>query len=243
MHNPRMLESVTTNAIPVVLGIPNAGRWRMWSDDEEFSYFIDDPMLEQVLGWGRIASTEVAPAEHREIGLLNPVTATVSLHPRAPETFIANRVPFPGHRVQCSLAEQRPQAGLHTMQAVLMSAIFDAAMTRNSVTVEPGGCGRPSGSGPMVALEVHRHSEWDEHISLIARPHPARSELWQEGTRDDVSGWTEIAVPLHGSGMNHAVRLIIEAAADWGHPPEALVLTFARDPRPADPPPVTEPRS
>ena len=116
-----------------------------------------------------------------------------------------------------------------------MSAVFHAAMTGETVMVEPGGWNTRRGPAPdqqpgsdmgaWVECEVHRNSEWDEHVRLTTVPEPEGSTLWN-GVFDATQLWSRVAFPLHGAGLTHAVALILDATSRWGYGPDELVVTF-----------------
>lgn len=234
-----MLEVVDDRVIPVVVGIPCMGELRMWSEHEEFRYFTDDPLLVSILGWGRVSRLPVKDGDDREIAFLDRENATLTFLPREQDTMLREDMPFRGHVVALTETPDSLHAGLHQLEEVLTSAIFHAAMAGGAFLLEPGSWGswqavhgsdsdeRKSAVNAWVECQVHRSSEWDEHISLITQPDPnaAASSLWHE-TYDPDAEWNKVAVQLHGDGMNRAVHLMVEAAARWGYDPPGLVLTF-----------------
>lgn len=229
-----MLEVIGEGILPVVLGIPNAGNWRLWSANDSFNYFVDDPVLTEVLAWGRVSRLDIGQHDEREIGFLDRRNRRLHLLPRRGDVLIAEDAPFRGHVVELSEQPRRLQSGLHDIEAVLISAIFHSAMVGGTVVVSPGSWnGRPEttqlqgGAGPaIVESAVHRLSDWDEHISLATTPPVHGSALW-EVRPDTRAGWSEAVVPLHGDGLERAALLALDAASGWGgYDPEELALTF-----------------
>jgi hypothetical protein len=137
-----MLRAIDDATIPVVIGVPCAGRWRMWAESgEEFALWLGEPALVDLLGWGRIARVEVRPSEAREVGLLDRKTLKLSLLARSADTLLSEGIAFSGVDIQLSDRPASLEAGLHQLEAVLTNSIFHVAMAGGSVLVEPGGWG------------------------------------------------------------------------------------------------------
>jgi hypothetical protein len=119
-----------------------------------------------------------------------------------------------------------------------MNAIFHVGMAGGSVIVEPGswsssrltesvaGNDLDAAQARWVKIEVHR-SEWNDHIRIegdLAVDRSVRPP--SDGMTDAANGERAVVLPLHGSGMPDAVKLVICSASQWGYGPSQLVLTF-----------------
>lgn len=209
------------------------GRVRLWSEDAEYTYWFDDPAFVDVVGWGRLSRLEIGRGRASELGFLDREESTLSLLPRSQDTLLNGEVAFDGLTVHLSEAPAVMLSGLHQFVAVMMQALFDTGMTGGRMTVSPGAWGNKTSvdadeprDSRWIACEVHRRSDWDEHISITTGSPPAGADVWSAAVDPSAEGGDRAVVPLHGSGLQRAVGLIAAVAGDWQLSPDQLMLSF-----------------
>ena len=211
--------------------------WQVWGDD----------ILEDTVGRGLLARTEVEPGRYREIGLLEePADAGPTSTGRLllPARWQAGRSESPsmdlelvGDPLLLSPVADDDLAGREdqlwpSFVARLSEVCQETAERGEILLLESGGVVHEPWPYTLLAVTREPDGSWLSHLEASPAPGPG-IEGWDQATRgrnDDGTDGASLSAPATDETVRGAGFLLAVAAAQWAATPQDLAITYTAAP-------------
>ncbi len=210
---------------PVVISPVVGGVIRVWDDDTDQHWLVDDPdRLASIMGNGTAARTEVEPDRYRETCLFDRSTTTLLVKGRAGVGDGTDTEALPFHLEK---ADPDPVTNFVELGDRLGDAALNAARRGELIIVERGGRERHPMPYVLAGVLVLADDEtWVNHIE--AAPAPSGAEHWPPAPADE-AGQT-LSAPADESTVRVSGLFMATAIDTWGVQPWDIAITYTASP-------------
>ncbi|MBA2323397.1 MAG: hypothetical protein H0V92_05030 [Pseudonocardiales bacterium] len=208
---------------PVVGGVI-----RVWDDDTDQHWFVDDPdRLASIMGNGIAARTEVEPDRYREACLFDRSTTTLLVKGRAGVGADGAGTDTEALPFRLEQADPDPVTNFLELGDRLGDAALNAARRGELIIVERGGWEHhPIPYVLAGVLVLADDATWVNHIE--AAPAPSGAEHWPPAPAGE-AGQT-LSAPADESTVRVSGLFMATAIDTWGVQPWDIAITYTASP-------------